>query len=310
MISEKNASSLSEASLSEVSPSEASHFEASHSEVSYSESRGIPPVGNTSTGWLKLIALFFMLIDHVGAVIYPDAQILRILGRIAFPVYCWCMIVGFHYTRSVPRYLGRILILGFISQPLYAVIMNHLGMSESAFFDLVSRIPEDFSQIVPVLNAIFNKPSVLFTLFFGLLGLWGIREKKYYSHIWGTAAAILLVTLIKGDYGWKGVLFIILLHAVRGSRSSIAAVMVAYFLFWGTSFSIVYPFPLPFTINDLPDFIRQPVGAFLHLETYGLLSLPLILIPFKKKLRLSAWIGYSLYPAHLLLVLLLKQLLL
>ena len=44
------------------------------------------PAGNTATGWLKVIALVFMLIDHIGRNQFPDIQELRILGRIAFPI--------------------------------------------------------------------------------------------------------------------------------------------------------------------------------------------------------------------------------
>ena len=46
------------------------------------------------------------------------------------------------------------------------------------------------------------------------------------------------------------------------------------------------------------------------METYALLSLPFILIPIKKDLRMPRWIGYALYPAHLLLIMALKAILL
>ena len=52
-----------------------------------------------------------------------------------------------------------------------------------------------------------------------------------------------------------------------------------------------------------------PVGAFLRMETYALLSLPFILIPFRKNIRLPVWVSYGIYPAHLLLILLLKAVL-
>jgi hypothetical protein len=58
----------------------------------------------------------------------------------------------------------------------------------------------------------------------------------------------------------------------------------------------------------LPDFLRMPLSAFLRLETYGLLSLPLILIPFPRDIRMPRWLGYALYPAHLVLLYLLELL--
>ena len=88
-------------------------------------SRKRRPAGNTATGWLKIIALIFMFIDHAGKMLFPGIAEMRYLGRIAFPVYVWCMIVGFHYTRSVPKYLLRILAVGLLSQPLYMIALNH-----------------------------------------------------------------------------------------------------------------------------------------------------------------------------------------
>ena len=47
-----------------------------------------PPLGgNTSTGVLKLIALIFMFVDHAGKMLFPGIPELRMLGRIAFPLY-------------------------------------------------------------------------------------------------------------------------------------------------------------------------------------------------------------------------------
>ncbi len=255
---------------------------------------GIVPAGNHATGTLKLIALFFMIIDHLGAVVFTNVPEMRLLGRIAFPIYCWCMVVGFHYTRSIPRYLMRILAVGLISQPLYATAMNH----------------------------VLTKPNIFLTLFLALLGLWGIRENKYGSRIWAPILVVYLGTVLDVDYGWKGVLFLMLLYAARGSRPAIAAVMISFFLFWGTSYSITNSlFGISFDLNGpvqslmisnqqtaatLVRGITQPLSAFMRMETYGLLSLFFILIRFRKNLKYPVWVGYALYPAHLLLIMLAK----
>ncbi len=257
------------------------------------DSLRLPPAGNTATGTLKLIAVVFMLIDHLGAVVFPKIPEMRILGRIAFPIYVWCMVVGFHYTRNVPKYLGRILLTGFLSQPLYARVMNHMGTGTglAAWF--------------------LGKPNIFLTLFLGLAALWGIREKKWLSQIWAPALAICLATFLKADYGWRGVLFILLMYAARTSRPGIAAVMIAYFLFWGTSYSITKSFfGMPVNVEGLPAWLGQPLGAVLRLETYGLLSITFILIHFRDNIRLPRWLGYAIYPAHLLIVQLVKMLVL
>ena len=230
------------------------------------------PAGNTATVWLKIIALIFMFIDHAGKMLFPAVPEMRILGRIAFPLYVWCMIVGFHYTRSVPKYLLRILIVGLVSQPLYMLALNHT----------------------------WTQPNVFLTLFLGLCALWGIRKKQYFSHLWAPAAALILAIVLHADYGWKGIMLFLLLYAVRDSRPGIAAVMIAFFLFWGSSFSITRSlFGIPLNVNALPDWLSQLISPFLRLETYALLGLPLILIPFGKDLKLPRWLGYILYPAHL-----------
>ena len=243
-------------------------------------SRPRRPAGNTATSWLKIIALVFMFIDHAGKMCFPNIPEMRILGRIAFPIYAWCMIVGFHYTRSVPKYLLRILITGLVSQPLYMLALNHT----------------------------WKQPNIFLTLFLGLCALWGIREKKYLSQIWAPAAAMAAAILVGADYGWRGVLLFIMLYAVQESRPGIAAVMVSYFLFWGSSYSITKSlFGLPINMDVLPAVLSQPLSAFLRMETYALLALPFILIPFKKDLKLPRWVGYALYPAHLAALYALEQ---
>ena len=238
------------------------------------------PAGNTATTWLKIIALAFMFIDHAGKMCFPNIPEMRMLGRIAFPIYAWCMIVGFHYTRSVPKYLLRILITGLVSQPLYMLALNHT----------------------------WRQPNIFLTLFLGLCALWGIREKKYLSQIWAPAAAMAAAILASADYGWRGVLLFIMLYAVQESRPGIAAVMVSYFLFWGSSYSITKSlFGLPINMDVLPAVLSQPLSAFLRMETYALLALPFILIPFKKDLKLPRWVGYALYPAHLAALYALEQ---
>jgi hypothetical protein len=237
------------------------------------------PAGNTATTWLKIIALVFMFIDHAGKMCFPNIPEMRILGRIAFPIYAWCMIVGFHYTRSVPKYLLRILITGLVSQPLYMIALNHT----------------------------WKQPNIFLTLFLGLCALWGIREKKYWSHLWAPVAAIILATALKADYGWKGVLAFILIYAVQGSRPGIAAVMTAYFLFWGSAYNVTSSlFGVEINLNSLPNWLSGPLQAFMRLEAYGLLAMPFILIRFPGDIRMPKWLGYSLYPAHLVLILILK----
>ena len=313
------------------------------------------PAGNTATGWLKILALVFMFIDHAGKMLFPNVPEMRIIGRIAFPIYVWCMIVGFHYTRSVPKYLLRVLAVGIISQPLYYLALHHeyeLGVKLSALLRNFS-----FPELGQFLRTLFVRPNIFLTLFLGLCAVWGVSGRKDPTHVLAPAAAamigavlwiqfgwqyalgfwllaalsvgicvlrkadaeknmarflvpaaaLILATLQNTDYGWKGILLFILLYAVRDSRPGIAAVMTAYFMFWGAAYSITGSlFGLKFDVKKWPAFLSQPLSALLRMETYALLSLPLILIRFKKDLKMPRWVGYAIYPAHLLLLYILE----
>ena len=58
--------------------------------------------------------------------------------------------------------------------------------------------------------------------------------------------------------------------------------------------------------DRLPGCVSVLLKAFMRLETYALLSLPFILVRFPKDVRLPKWVGYTLYPAHLILLIILK----
>ena len=81
--------------------------------------------GNLDTSLLKTLALLFMLIDHLGVALFGNLLEMRVLGRIALPLYAWCLVVGNVKTRHPLRYFGRLLLLATISQPLYMMALNH-----------------------------------------------------------------------------------------------------------------------------------------------------------------------------------------
>lgn len=65
---------------------------------------------------MQFLAMLTMLIDHIGVVFFPENAYLRIIGRIAFPLYAYGIVQGYHYTRSRPKYAGRLLVLALLSQ--------------------------------------------------------------------------------------------------------------------------------------------------------------------------------------------------
>lgn len=230
--------------------------------------------GNTNTGLLKIIALIFMCFDHFGKMLFPQVLEMRMIGRLAFPIYCWCMVVGACRTRNIWKYGMRLLVVGLVSQPLYMIALNHTWM----------------------------EPNIFLTLFVALMGLAAIRERKYYSHIWGPVLALWMAQMLQCDYGWKGVLLIFLLYMARGDRKSLAAVMIAFCLYWGaTSTTIRDIWGIPLHIYQLPG-LGTILSSFLRLQGLAILALPFILCPMPWKVKMNKWVGYALYPAHLVIL--------
>lgn len=68
---------------------------------------------------LKTVAAVSMFIDHIGAELFPQVIGLRIIGRLAFPVFSFFIYEGFKYTHSKKRYLSRIFFLGILCVCVY-----------------------------------------------------------------------------------------------------------------------------------------------------------------------------------------------
>lgn len=68
---------------------------------------------------MQWLAMLTMLIDHIGAVWFPQDSTLRIIGRLAFPLYAYAIVIGYFRTRNLNRYLTRMAVLAGLSQIPY-----------------------------------------------------------------------------------------------------------------------------------------------------------------------------------------------
>ncbi len=72
---------------------------------------------------LKWIAIITMTLDHVGAILYPNFELLRWIGRLAFPLFAYLLILGMESTRNIRNYFFRLFIFALFSQiPFFLAI--------------------------------------------------------------------------------------------------------------------------------------------------------------------------------------------
>lgn len=144
--------------------------------------------------YLKWIAIISMCLDHVGAVLFPQYLVFRIVGRLAFPIFAFLLVEGFLHTSNQNRYLLR------------------LGM-----FALISEIPFDLAFQGELLS--FSHQNVFFTLFLGMLLLViQNRIRKNSFQILCSLIVILIAYFGRVDYNFVGLLFILGFYYFRDSR--------------------------------------------------------------------------------------------
>lgn len=86
---------------------------------------------------LKWIAIITMSIDHIGAVLYPEFRFLRWIGRLAFPIFAYLLVLGLQNTRNIKKYFIRLFVFSLISQvPFFLAIGYEPFESLNIFFTL------------------------------------------------------------------------------------------------------------------------------------------------------------------------------
>lgn len=91
---------------------------------------------NLTGNALKLIAAAAMVIDHVGLMFFPEVAELRILGRLALPIFAFMIAEGCRYTKSKVRYFLHIFCLAAICQAVYYVAQRSTYMCILVTFSL------------------------------------------------------------------------------------------------------------------------------------------------------------------------------
>lgn len=236
---------------------------------------------------LKWIAMTAMLIDHIGAVIlerlavyqgdidrikmiialfpgdslYYAAWGTRVVGRIAFPIYCFLLVEGFLHTRNWKRYWFRLAVFALISEVCFDLAVSNVwfGGTQNVFFELAAGLL--------VLSALKNAERLPP----------GPREM---SSMIAIAAGCGITWLFKTDYDMEGILLIAAYYLLRSRRWKQA--LGGGFLAFGGSFPFAY-------------------GAA------ALSSVPILFYNGTKGKGGLKYVFYWFYPAHLLILFLIRR---
>lgn len=180
---------------------------------------------------LKMIAIISMLIDHIGVVFIPyDSQlhiVFRSIGRLAFPIFVFLIVEGFHHTHNIKKYLMRLGIFAFISEiPFDLAFYN-------AFYPRANLIEQiKAGEFATILSRMMQHQNVYFTLFLGLLLITLINkvELKYSTEIMKSSVINTILSIgfcfvasfLKTDYSFAGILLITAFYLFRGNKYLLA----------------------------------------------------------------------------------------
>jgi hypothetical protein len=92
--------------------------------------------GILSGNALKFIAAAAMICEHVGMMLLPQLEFLRIIGRLAFPIFAFMISEGAKHTKNRLRYLLTLAGFALIIQAVYFIYSNSLEMSIFVTFTL------------------------------------------------------------------------------------------------------------------------------------------------------------------------------
>lgn len=204
---------------------------------------------------LKWIAIVTMVIDHTGAVLFPSQIVLRYIGRVSFPIFCFLLVEGFFHTKDIWKYMIR------------------LGI-----FAAVSEIPYDITFFGRPLE--FTHQNVFFTLLLGVILMYVLeKEAERPVKVIELLLVMWLSLVLRTDYSFKGILLIFIFYILRGRLWPMLSAAGIWNFLWNRS-----------------------------VQWYGVFSLIPIAMYNGERGPGMKYFFYVFYPAHLLILFILKQL--
>lgn len=229
---------------------------------------------------LKLIAAASMLVDHTGLMLFPKTEMMRIIGRLAFPLFAFFIAEGFRYTHSRHKYFLRIFLLGLACQIVYTVAENSFYIGTLLTFSLSIIVIAFVDKLKKAIKGEEN--------FFGKF-IDGLSDKNPPKALEITLASVatagvivlmyFICKVVEVDYGFFGIMLPVLVSVFDEKYPKLAMFSLGVILLCAAS------------------------GKGFTNQYYSLITIPLICAyngkPGEKRMK---YFFYIFYPAHLALL--------
>lgn len=235
--------------------------------------------GILSNNALKILASLFMVCDHVGVILLPHVIWLRIIGRLAFPIFAYLIAEGAKHTRNKTRHFLTMLGFALAIQAVYFIYKPSDEMSVLITFTLsltVIYALEFFKSALFSGNATTQRKLLAALLFLG-----------------SVAAVSLLDHVLDLDYGAAGCMLPVFPALFTTPKTTDGKAP--------SLFNQLDTKPIRILATSIGTLALALADG--GIQYYGLCAIPLLFLYSETRGRLRMkYFFYIFYPAHLLLI--------
>lgn len=154
-----------------------------------------------SREWLKILAMFFMLLDHAYMTVVTDYnyQWMTQVGRLAFPLFAFMIVEGYTHTKNQWKYIRTMAVFAIISEPAY-----NLMMSGDFFSPFNQNVMVNFLEALLFLKLIDKILSTKINVFF-----------KWILILAVCGLSIIIGTITFVDYFGLGVVTVLMFYIAK-----------------------------------------------------------------------------------------------
>ena len=230
---------------------------------------------------LHIMAMIFMLCDHLWGTIVQGNDWLTCIGRLTFPIYAFMIVEGYFHTKNLKKYVGRLLIFAILSE-----IPFNLAMGSRLFYPIHQNVLWSFLISIGLIH--WNEK---------------VKVKKLWKRILVGFASILIGSIVGiitfVDYYHAGILMVLVFYFFRHKKWW--CYLGQFICMWYINCDMLGG--LQYEMNVL--------GQTYFISRQGFALLALIPIWFYKgkqgyHSKTLQFIYYAFYPVHLLILGILK----